>query len=273
MSRLKNFSRNLATSYLQLGVNVIYSLVSVPLILHWLPRAEFGLWAVLVQLMSYISLVDLGINSAIARFLVDHKDRRGDGEYGALVRTSALVSVVQGLIVLVLVTLGSPLLASLMKIPAEYSTTFINLMRIQGVIAAFGFCMNPLGIMLNAHQRMDLVARQGILNLTISLALLWLLLRQGCGIYSFVYAGAVCAVITPCQLFWHCRRLDFIPAGRGMGGTVVAPVPGGFSLREGCFFDAGGLSIGRRQPDHRGFARLGAGGCRRVVGGHQNLSC
>ena len=211
MSRLKNFSRNLATSYLQLGVNVIYSLVSIPLILHWLPQAEFGMWAVLVQLMSYISLVDLGINQAVARFLVDHKDRRGDGEYGALVRTSALVSVVQGLIVLVLVSLGSPLLASLMNIPAEYSATFINLMRIQGVIAAFTFSMNPLGIMLNAHQRMDLVARQGVLNLTVSLALLWLFLRQGCGIYSFAYVGAICAVITPCQLFWHCRRLDFIP--------------------------------------------------------------
>ena len=79
MSRLKNFSRNLATSYLQLGVNVVYSLVSIPLILHWLPRAEFGMWAVLVQLMTYISMVDLGINQAIARFLVDHKDRRGEG--------------------------------------------------------------------------------------------------------------------------------------------------------------------------------------------------
>jgi O-antigen/teichoic acid export membrane protein len=211
MSRLKNFSRNLATSYLQLGVNVVYSLVSIPLILHWLPKAEFGLWALLIQLMSYITLVDLGINSAIARFLVDHKDRRDTGEYGALVKTSALVSAVQGLIVLAIVTLGSPLLAGLMKIPAEYSDTFIALMRIQGVIAAFTFCMNPLGIMLNAHQRMDLVARQGILNLTISLALLWLFLRQGCGIYSFVYAGAICAVISPCQLFWHCRRLDFIP--------------------------------------------------------------
>ena len=42
MSRLKNFSRNLATSYLQLGVNVVCSLVSMPLILHWLPTAEFG---------------------------------------------------------------------------------------------------------------------------------------------------------------------------------------------------------------------------------------
>jgi hypothetical protein len=40
----ENFSRNVATSYLQLDVNVVYSLVSIPLILHWLPKAEFGMW-------------------------------------------------------------------------------------------------------------------------------------------------------------------------------------------------------------------------------------
>jgi O-antigen/teichoic acid export membrane protein len=211
MSRLKNFSRNLATSYVQLAVNVVYTLVSVPLILHWLPKAEFGLWALLVQLMSYITLVDLGINSAIARFLVDHKDRRGDGEYGALVKTSALVSVIQGLIVLAVVTLGSPLLAGLMKIPAEYQATFIALMRIQGAIAAFMFCMNPLAIMLNAHQRMDLVARQGMLTLMASLGLLVLFLMKGCGIYAFVYANAITALFAPTYLFWHCRRLDFLP--------------------------------------------------------------
>lgn len=65
MSRLKNFSRNVATSYLQLGVNVVYSLVSVPLILHWLSNSEFALWGLLVQLMSYIALVDLGLTSAV----------------------------------------------------------------------------------------------------------------------------------------------------------------------------------------------------------------
>lgn len=219
MSRLKNFSRNLATSYLQLAVNVVYSLVSIPLILHWLPPSEFGMWAVLTQLMAYISLVDLGINQAIARFLVDHKDRRFEGEYGALVKTSALVSLVQGLIVLVLVTLGSPLLASLMNIPAEYSATFINLMRIQGAIAAFTFCMNPLGIMLNAHQRMDLIARTGIYNLLAALGLLWLFLIRGNGIKSFVIAGAITAMISTCQLFWHCRRLGLLPQA-GEGGTV-----------------------------------------------------
>lgn len=220
MSRLKNFSRNLTTSYLQLGVNVVYSLVSVPLILHWLPKAEFGLWMLLGQLMSYIVLVDLGINSAVARFLVDHKDRRGEGGYGSLVKTSALVSAVQGLIVLAVVSLGSPLLAVLMKVPAEYQATFVALMRIQGVITAFTFCMNPLGIMLNAHQRMDLVSRQGMFNLAASLGLLWLFLVEGCGIYSFVYANVITALIAPAQLFWHCWRLGFLPQA-GQWGKVT----------------------------------------------------
>jgi O-antigen/teichoic acid export membrane protein len=219
MSRLKNFSRNLVTSYLQVGVNVVYSLVSLPLILHWLPRAEFGLWAVLVQLMAFISMVDLGINQAIARFLVDHKDRRGEGGYGALIKTSALVSAVQGLIVLAVVMLGSPLLASLMKIQAEYSATFIALMRLQGLIAAFMFCMNPLQIMLNAHQRMDIAARQSIYNMVLQLGLLVLFLTRGCGIYSFIYAGAITALVTPCQLLWHCRRLGFVPRA-GEWGNV-----------------------------------------------------
>jgi len=210
MSRLRNFSRNVTASCLQLGVNAVYSLVSVPLILHWLSKSEFGLW-VLVQLMSYFALVDLGMNSALARFLVDHKDRRGEGEYGSLVKTSALVSAVQGLIVLAVVTLGSPLLAAMMKVPAEYQATFISLLRIQGVIVAFTFCMNPLGIMLYAHQRMDVVIWQGVILLIASLGLLVFFLFRGCGIYSFVYANAIAAAIAPLYLLWHCRRLGFLP--------------------------------------------------------------
>src|ERR1039458_8501512 len=100
MSRLKNFSRNLAASYLQLGVNAVYSLISIPLILHWLPKAEFGLWALLVQLMGYMALVDLGMTSAVARLLVDHKDDRGNGQYGSLLKTAFLVSLAQGILIL-----------------------------------------------------------------------------------------------------------------------------------------------------------------------------
>jgi O-antigen/teichoic acid export membrane protein len=217
MSRLKNFSRNLATSYLQLGVNVVYSLVSIPLILHWLPRPEFGIWVVLVQMMAYVSLIDLGMTSAVARLLVDYKDRQKDGGYGSLIKTAFLVSLFQGLIILLAVTFGSPLLADLMKIPVEYRETFINLLRLQGFFTAFTFSLRPFGLMLYAHQRMDIQSYSDMFNLVAQLGLLLLFLIKNCGIYSFIYANAATLLIGPTFLFWNCRRLGFLPQAQEWG--------------------------------------------------------
>lgn len=217
MSRLKNFSRNLATSYLQLGVNVVYSLVSIPLILHWLPKTEFGMWAVLVQLMSYVSLIDLGMTSAVARLLVDHKDGRGNGNYGSLVQTAFLVSLAQGLLIMAAFQLGAPLLTELMKIPIAYQATFITLLRVQGMITAFNFSLRPISLMLEAHQRMDVLAYYNIYTLVAQLGLLVLFLAKSFGIYSFLYSNVISAVITPCYLIWNCSRLGFLPLGREWG--------------------------------------------------------
>jgi len=221
MSRLKNFSRNLATSYLQLGVNVVYSLVSIPLILHWLPKAEFGLWAVLVQLMGYITLLDLGMTGAVARLLVDHKDERANGNYGSLVKTAMVVSAIQGLIILIVALVGSPWLAALMKIPAEHAHTFIHLMQLQGIIVAVSFSLRPSGMMLYAHQRMDLQAYNDMFNLFAQLGLLILFLLNGGGIFSFVYANACTALLGPIFLFWNCHRLGFLPRSGEWGKTSI----------------------------------------------------
>ena len=235
MSRLKNFSRNLATSYLSLGVNVIYSLLSIPLILHWLPRAEFGIWVLLTQLMGYITLVDVGMTSAVARLLVDHKDERADGHYGSLVKTAFFVSVVQGTLILSIVLLAAPLLAALMKIPAEHEHVFILLMRMQGVITAFNFSLRPLSLMLYAHQRMDLQAYNDIMNLLVSLGLLVGFLIQGLGIFSFVYANAITACFSPFYLVWNCRRLGFLPRAGEWGRASWKTFTGMFNYGKDVF--------------------------------------
>lgn len=217
MSRLKNFSRNLAASYLQMGVNALYSLVSVPIILHWLSKAEFGIWALLVQFTTYMWLLDMGINQAIARLLIDHKDCRENGEYGSLIKASALVSAIQGMTILAAVFLGSSWLAEIMKIPAEYRATFVSLMRYQGLITTLVFCLNPFVIMLSAHQRMDIQAWQFIGGMMVSLTLLVFFLARGCGIYSFVYANGINVLLLPAYYLWICRRLGFIPRGGEWG--------------------------------------------------------
>jgi O-antigen/teichoic acid export membrane protein len=211
MSRFHNFQRNLTLSYTQLAVNVVYVLISVPLVLYWLPKEEFGLWALLIQLMGFFSLVDLGMTTATGRLLVDYKDRRKEGGYGALVKTAFWVSAVQGLIILVIILFSAPLLAAVIDIPSLYKETFISLMRLQGVITALLFSMRPLGLILYAHQRLDICTYNEIGSLVCQLVLLWVCLAAGQGLFSFVYAGAFYAFIGPGYLFWKCKRMGLWP--------------------------------------------------------------
>jgi len=219
MSRLRNFSRNLVTSYLQLGVNVVYSLASVPLILHWLPKAEFGMWAVLVQLMGYCALLDLGMTAAVARLLVEHKDERANGNYGSFVKTAVFVSLAQGLIISTVALLGAPWLTSLMNIPPEHQATFMLLLRLQGLIMAFNFSVRPFGLMLYANQRMDIQCYNDMLSLAAQIGLLMLFLSLGCGIYSFIYGNIITGLASPAFMFWNCRRLGLLPRPGEWGGV------------------------------------------------------
>ena len=79
MSRFRNFAQSLASGYVLLGVNVLYTLVSVPLALRYLSKPEFGLWGVTTMVAGYLALVDMGMSASVARLLIDQKDEPGGG--------------------------------------------------------------------------------------------------------------------------------------------------------------------------------------------------
>src|ERR1700722_3056731 len=95
MSRLKKFTRSLLSGYIALGANIVYTLASVPLALHYLGKPEFGLWALVTQLAGYIALIDLSMSASVGRILIDHKDDRQNGAYGSVIKTGVLVGLVQ----------------------------------------------------------------------------------------------------------------------------------------------------------------------------------
>ena len=224
MSRLKNFSRNLTTTYLSLGANTVYNLLAVRLVWNWLPlpEAELGMWALLGQMLTYIAMVDMGMTGAAGRLLVDHKDDRASGTYGSMIKTVFMVSLAQAACIAAITSLAAPLLATLMqhKIPAGHVPMFITLIRAQGLITAFSFSFRAFNLMLYANQRMDIQASSDIITLAVSFILLASFLAKGCGIYSYLYANAFTALIGPSFLFWNCRRLGFLPRA-GEWGLVT----------------------------------------------------
>ena len=97
MSRLKNFAHSLLSGYLLQGANVLYTLASVSLALHYLSKQEFGLWTLVTTIANFnMIFVDLGMSGSLSRILIDHKDDRNSTNYGTIIQTGVLVLLVQG---------------------------------------------------------------------------------------------------------------------------------------------------------------------------------
>jgi O-antigen/teichoic acid export membrane protein len=97
--RTHNFIRGLGAGYLATIINIAFTAASVPLALHYLGKEQFGLWALAQQITGYLILLDLGVSSAVSRFIADCKDDVNSGGYGSLLLTGAIVFAIQGVLI------------------------------------------------------------------------------------------------------------------------------------------------------------------------------
>jgi O-antigen/teichoic acid export membrane protein len=219
MGRLKNFTHALVSGYAQMAVNVVYTLVSVPMALHYLSKAEFGLWALTLQVANFIALVDLGMGSSIARILIDHKDDRHDGRYGTIIKSGFLVGSAQGLVVLAAGLSGVWFLAGWMNFSGELARPFTWLMIGQVLLTAAMFGTRMFGQVLYAWQRIDISNYSAIIQLVVAFAALWMGFYLKFGVFSFLLGSGAGWVAGTVFNAWACVRLRFWPKAEEWGAV------------------------------------------------------
>lgn len=212
MSRLQQFTRSMLSSYAQLVVNVFYTLASVPLALKYLSKAEFGLWALTLQIASYIALVDFGMGSSVARILIDYKDDRTSGRYGGAIKSAFFVGLVQCAIILVIGLGLLGVLSVIFRVPQDLSRSFYWLMAGQVVLTALTFGTRIVTQILYAWQRIDVTNYTGIVQLFVGFFALWIGFLLGCGVFSLLMGAAIgwCSGII--LNIWACYKLGILPS-------------------------------------------------------------
>lgn len=61
--------KNIGSSWLSLGVNVVVSIILTPMILHHLGDSGYGLWALVFSFGGYFNIFDFGLSSAVIRYV------------------------------------------------------------------------------------------------------------------------------------------------------------------------------------------------------------
>lgn len=113
----------------------VLSFILAPIMLSRLGLAQFGVWAVTGALAQYASLLDLGITSALARFIAVHEangDRRGVEE---VVGLGLIVATVVGILMLLAAALIAPLVSGSLGVLATGQMRIVLLCS--AAIAAF----------------------------------------------------------------------------------------------------------------------------------------
>jgi len=216
-SRTHNFIRGLGAGYLAIAVNIAYTAASVPLALHYLGKEQFGLWALAQQIMGYLMLLDLGVSSAVSRFIADRKDDVDGGGYGSLLLAGAIVFAIQGLLIVIAGVAFSFFAPALFAVPEQFASDFTNVLTIITSLAGLSVALRTLGAPLWAFQRMDVSYGLGSFTLLTSFAALWGGFHLGWGIYSFALAGIPAAILCPIITFLICWKSGFYPSAGHWG--------------------------------------------------------
>ena len=216
-NRTARFTAGIVTGYAAVIVNILYTLLSVRLALHYLGKTEFGLWAIALQVSGYLLLLDFGISTSMSRFVADHKDQVNGGEYGGILRIGFIVFTLQGLVVATAGALFSIIASRFLGVPGAFHQEFTNILLIITLTSGFSVATRSIAVPLWAFQRMDVNNISSIVSLATNITLLWVGFRAGWGIYSFAYAGIPGAILSPLYCYWICQREGYYPSAECWG--------------------------------------------------------
>lgn len=199
MSRNKSQLKiGIILNYVNMILGNLIPVFYTPIMLNLLGQSEYGLYKLASNVTSYLSLISLGLGSAISRYLI--KSRQEEGEtaeakiFGLFNRIFKIITVIT-LLVGVLIAFGLPLWYSASLTESELRRMQI-LVALMAFNTAVGFSQTPYLSVVNAHEKFIFIQCINILS-TFGVPLLNLVaLYMGFGSVGMTVSSIVLIVIS-----------------------------------------------------------------------------
>lgn len=144
---------NAASNWMALGINMLVGFFLTPYIISSLGLGSYGIWALVVSVVGYYGLLDLGVSSAILRYVARYAGQRDHVRLNEVMNTSIAIFSVMGAIVAVVTYFAAGPLAGFFNVAAGDRILFQRSIVLLGTTAGFMFPGNVLHVAIIAHER------------------------------------------------------------------------------------------------------------------------
>ncbi len=179
-------------------LSMLLAVFSTPYMLKYLDKEEYGISILLFQILSYLSLFDFGLSTAVIRSMSLIKaddDASMQSQLNSLISTSFFFSLFLGVVVLLLVCLTSPFMPSAFNIRLDLQDPTSAIFLSLGVAILTNFMQRGIGGLFFAHHRQALITTPSAIVSILSVAATVWLLSSGYGLWSFVYVNIVTSIL------------------------------------------------------------------------------
>lgn len=209
MGRASKIARGLITGWIQFFLNILLQIAFVPLILLYAGQETLGAYAIIIQVLGYLALVDFGLNVTTVRFLSHAYGKDDDGKEYFRIMSLSRVYLLATNFLFAMATLGASVwLKELFRFPPDMLKDVKICMY---MIACWTIVRSPFAVYaggLIASQRMataNIIYMVGnILRLAFSLGFILL----GYGLKGLIAAN-IASEIVYTILFVYCFKRNF----------------------------------------------------------------
>lgn len=200
-------ARNVLASWSAFAFSVGINLFLSPFIVHTLGDTAYGLWVLLMEVVGYMGLLDLGVRTAVMRYVARYHARRDDAEAGRI--ASAGLALFLGLgAAAVLVSAGLTfVLGHAFKIPPDLLGLARVILILGGLNIAMALVAGVFGGIVSGLQRFDVVGWMEIAIGVLRAVLIVVTLRQGMGLIALALVQLGCTALRAAWQYRFTRRL------------------------------------------------------------------
>ena len=189
-------------------ISMTVSIISTPLMIKYLDKEAYGLSIIFYQIINYLSLFDFGLSTAVNRHLALH---RADSEENRqmtnrIITTAMVMGGVFGSITIIMGCVFAPHLPGFYHLRPDLAAPAVPIVMTLSLVIAGQFMQRGLGSLFYAHHRQTLIGTPLFIISMLTSGLTILLLSQGVGLWSFMYANIFqfsLTLIVQGTMVWH----------------------------------------------------------------------
>lgn len=182
MGLKRTLARNALWNYALIAVTTLAGFVVAPFLIHQLGRTGYGLWIVIGSFTGYLSLLDLGIRSAVGRNLAFYRARGDQPAVNGLLSTALALMSLFACLTAVASIVGQPLFFLLFDVPAAEVPAVRVALVLVGVNLALYLIQSIFDGNLWAMQRFDVLGPIDIAITVLRVGATFWLVRDGAGL-------------------------------------------------------------------------------------------